>query len=118
MRNYNSAQDGESAGPKIVGGLDQRIVQALEAGNERYDHEQQRRINQTNQYRGVVVQQFDGDRGDSKLHEQRRQDSGFPQQNHPSEGAYRLTDPEWDQAKNEEPGAGPASAEFRDDPGD
>jgi hypothetical protein len=50
----------------------------------------------------VVIQQFDGNRGDAELHQQRRQHAGFAQQDHPAERANRFAHPERNQAQDEQ----------------
>ena len=118
VRNDDGPQRREAARAEIVGRLDQRVVQALQARDQRDQHEQQRCVDEAHQDGGIVIQKLDRHRCDAELHQQRRQNAGFAQQNHPPERADGLAHPERDQAYDEQERRGAAPGELRDDPGD
>ena len=97
---------GEAAGAQIVCCLDQRVIEAFQARDERNHHEQQRGVDESDQYGGIVIQQFDRYRSDTELDEQRRQHAGLAQQYHPAQRSHRLADPEWNEAQHEQQRAG------------
>ena len=118
MRDDDRAQHRPAVAAEIVGRLDQRVVEALEARIQRDHHEQQRGVDKTDEDGRVAVEHLDRRVGDAERHEDARQHAGLAQQDHPAERAHGLADPERDQADREQQGAHPALRELGDGPGD
>ena len=64
--------DYKSAGAEIVCGLDERVVEALEAADERHDHEEERGIDESGEDRGIVIQHLHRLSGNAEAREHHR----------------------------------------------
>ena len=87
---------------QVVGRFDERIVQAFQRTDQRHHHEQQRAVDECDEYGRVVVQQLHWLLREAEVHQHGRQHARFPQQDHPAQRAHRFADPERDQAQHEQ----------------
>ena len=92
-------QHGEAVAAEVVTGLDQAVVETVQGRHQRHHHEQERRVDEADHDRRVVVQHLHRAGGQPRPLQEAADDAGFAQQDHPAESAHQLADPERDQAE-------------------